>query len=279
MDDVDLDHPSVARVYDYYLGGNANYAVDRVFGEMALTAFPFVRPAAKANRLYLRRVVHYLIQRGVRQFVDIGSGVTTSDGGTHRMADELGRVKGARVVYVDHEPVTVLRSQLQLEQHGDPKRHAVVQADLREPDLLWRKVRESGVVDLRQPVAILLMAVLHVVQPGPDGTDVSAEAVARLRELMPRGSYLALSHGTTDGVSATLAHDMDEFARLYDRTPARLHWRSRAEIETFFGDLPLVEPGATWCPLWHPELARQGEEIRFTDPGESMVWVGVAHKP
>lgn len=277
MDDVDLDHPSLARVYDYYLGGSANYAVDRVFGEMALTAFPFVRPAAKANRLFLRRVVRYLTERGVRQFIDIGAGITTTDGGTHRMAGELGR--GARVVYVDNEPVTVLRTHLLLEQEGNDKRHAVVDADLREPDLLWRKVRESGAIDFRQPVAVLLMAVLHVVQPGADGADVSTQAVARLRELMPSGSYLALSHGTTDGVSGTLARDMEEFARLYDRTPTRLHWRPRAEIEAFFGDFTLVDPGPTWSCQWHPELSSgQAEEIRFTDPAESVVWVGVAHK-
>jgi S-adenosyl methyltransferase len=108
LEGVDLDHPNVARVYDYYLGGNANYAVDRIFGEKALDAFPFVGPAAKSNRLFPHWAVRYLVKQGVRQFVDIGSGVPTM-GSTHQVADEL--VSDARVVYIDNEPVAVAHSQ------------------------------------------------------------------------------------------------------------------------------------------------------------------------
>ncbi|MDQ0380388.1 SAM-dependent methyltransferase [Amycolatopsis thermophila] len=277
MDGVDLDHPNVARVYDYYLGGKANYAVDRVFAEKALEKFPFVRDAARANRLFLHRAVRYLVKRGVRQFVDIGAGVPTM-GSTHQVADELN--SGARVVYVDNEPVAVAHSQMLLEKEGDLARHRVLQADLRDPDLLWRKVSETGVIDFGQPVALLLIAVLHVTQPGPDGSDVGPAAVARYRELLGSGSYLVLSHGTADGVSASRAREMAEFGEMYDATATPVIWRPRREIEALFGDLEMVEPGATWTPLWHPEESGENApEIEFDEPNESVVWAGVGRKP
>ncbi|GAB3576561.1 SAM-dependent methyltransferase [Amycolatopsis endophytica] len=277
MEGVDLDHPNVARVYDYYLGGKANYAVDRVFAEKALASFPFVRPAAKSNRLFLHRAVRYLVKQGVRQFIDIGSGVPTM-GSTHQVADELDT--GTRVVYIDNEPVAVAHSQMLLEKEGDLARHGVIQADLRDPDLLWRKVGESEVIDLTQPVALLLIAVLHVTQPGPDGTDVGPAAVARYRELLGQGSYLVLSHGTADGVPESRAREMAEFGSMYDATATPVIWRPRGEIEELFGDLEMVEPGATWTPLWHPEEnGENAPEIEFDAPNDSVVWAGVARKP
>ncbi|NIH79754.1 SAM-dependent methyltransferase [Amycolatopsis viridis] len=276
MEGVDLDHPNVARVYDYYLGGKANYAVDRVFAEKALAAFPFVRPAAKANRLFLHRAVRYLVKQGVRQFIDVGSGVPTM-GSTHQVADELDDT--TRVVYIDNEPVAVAHSQMLLEKGGDPGRHGVIQADLRDPDLLWRKVAETGVIDLTQPVALLLIAVLHVTQPGPDGTDVGPAAVARYRELLSPGSYLVLSHGTADGVPESRAREMAEFGKMYDATATPVIWRPRAEIEALFGDLEMVEPGATWTPLWHPEEnGEHAPDVQFAEPNDSVVWAGVARK-
>ncbi|OXM64590.1 MULTISPECIES: SAM-dependent methyltransferase [Amycolatopsis] len=276
MEGVDLDHPNVARVYDYYLGGKANYAVDRVFAEKALERFPFVRPAAKSNRLFLHRAVRYLVKQGVRQFIDVGSGVPTM-GSTHQVADELDTT--TRVVYIDNEPVAVAHSQMLLEKEGDLDRHAVIQADLRDPDLLWNKVADSGVIDFAQPVALLLIAVLHVTQPGPDGTDIGPAAVARYRELLAPGSYLVLSHGTADGVPESRAREMAEFGKMYDATATPVIWRPRGEIEALFGDLEMVEPGATWTPLWHPEEnGANAPEIEFDSPNDSVVWAGVARK-
>ncbi|MGP4018686.1 SAM-dependent methyltransferase [Saccharopolyspora sp. 5N708] len=277
LEGVDLEHPNVARVYDYYLGGEANYAIDRVFGEQALAKFPFVRPAAKANRLFLHRVVRYLIKQGVRQFVDIGSGVPTM-GSTHQVADEL--VSDANCVYIDNEPVAVAHSRILLERENVTARHAVIHADLRDPDLLWRRVKETGMVDLDQPVALLLMAVLHVTQPGPDGADIGPQAVARYRELLSSGSYLAISHGTADGVPEVRKREMAEFGKMYDKSATPVLWRPHDEIEKFFGDLPLVEPGMTWTPLWHPEESGENAPvIEFDSPNDSVVWVGMARKP
>jgi hypothetical protein len=274
---VDLDHPNAARVYDYYLGGTANYAVDRAFGERALAKYPFVRPAALANRMFLRRVVRYLVKRGVRQFIDIGSGVPTMDC-THQVAEQL--TAQARVVYVDHEPVAVAHSEMLLARDGDPSRHAVVQADLRHPGQVWHKAAATGVIDPEKPLALLLIAVLHITQPGPDGTDLAPAAVAKYRELLSPGSYLAISHGTADGVPADRAREITAFGELYDTTPTPMIWRSRAEIGAFFGDLELVEPGATWSTLWHPEEnGPAAPTVAFDHPNECGLWGGVAHKP
>lgn len=272
----DTQQPNVARVYDYFLGGAANYAVDREFGKRALQRFPFVESVAKANRLFLHRTVRYLLSQGVRQFIDIGSGVPTM-GATHQIAAEAG---GARVVYVDNEDVAVAQSKLELERDGDPRRHTVVRADLREPDELWQAVATSGIVTLREPVAVLLLAVLHVKQLDDAGRDVGPASVARLRELISPGSYFALSHGTDDQVPDGRATKMAEFAAMYDHTATPVIWRSQSEIEALFGDFELVEPGMTWTPLWRPEYGDSSEpDLGFSDPSESIGWAGVARKP
>jgi S-adenosyl methyltransferase len=276
-DGVDLDRPNVGRVYDYILGGTDHYAVDRAFAERVIARFPVIRPAAMANRVFLRRVVRHLVKRGIRQFVDVGSGVPTM-GPTHEVADELR--SGSKVVYVDNEPVAVAHGHILLERDGDPTRHAVVQADLRDPTDVVHKVAATGLIDWERPVALLLIAVLHVGQPGQDGDDVAPDVVAEYRRLLPSRSYLAISHATPDGVPEATAREMTEVGRMYDSTATPLLLRSRAEIESFFGDLELVEPGATWVPLWHPEEnGPKAPQITFDNPNESMVWAGVAYKP
>ncbi|MFD2418547.1 SAM-dependent methyltransferase [Amycolatopsis pigmentata] len=275
--EIDLDRPNLARIYDYYLGGTANYAVDRVFAEKALEQFPFVRPASQSNRLFLHRAVRHLIKRGIRQFVDIGSGVPTM-GCTHQVADEL--TDDARVCYIDNEPVAVAHSRILLEDHGDLDRHTVVQADLRDTEALWDKVADTGIIDTTQPLALMMIAVLHVTQPDDTGADIGPQVVAEHRDMMPSGSYLVFSHGTADGVPEGRARQMAEFGAMYDKTATPVIWRPRAEIEEFFGDLELIEPGATWTPLWHPEeRGPSSPDIEFDDPSDSVVWAGVAYKP
>ncbi|MDI2031700.1 SAM-dependent methyltransferase [Saccharopolyspora sp. TS4A08] len=274
---VDLEHPNVARVYDYYLGGKANYAVDRVFGEKALERYPFVAAAAKANRLFLHRVVRYLCKQGIRQFIDIGSGVPTM-GSTHQVADEI--VDDASVVYVDNEPVAVAHSRILLEQEDVTDQHTVLHADLREPDRLWKQIEESGVIDIEQPVALLLLAVLHVTQPGSDGEDIGPQSVARFRELLPQGSFLVVTHGTADDVPESRKQEMADFGKMYDKSATPVIWRPHGEIEELFGDYELVEPGCTWTPLWHPEESGENAPVvEFDSPNDSVVWAGVARKP
>jgi S-adenosyl methyltransferase len=274
---VDLDHPSVARVYDYYLGGSANWAIDRQFGEKVLAQFPLLRPIAEANRVYLQRVVRHLVRQGVHQFVDIGAGIPTM-GATHTVADDL--AKDCRVVYVDNEPVAVAHSQILLDQAGDTKRHAAINADLREPDELWRQVLETGVLDQSEPIALLLIAVLHVHQPGRDGQDIGAESVGRLRQLLPSGGYLAISHITTEGIPPELDTNLAALKQMYDqRSSSNAIWRTHDEIAALFGEFSLLDPGLTWTADWHPEEASPtAPVVHFVTPNESALWAGVGRK-
>lgn len=273
---VDLDRPSVARVYDWYLGGTSNWAIDREFGKRVLTAMPILKPIAIANRLFLNRLVRYLVRLGVRQFVDIGAGIPTM-GNTHQIADEM--AGDTKVVYIDNEPVAVAHSQVLLEKNGDPTRHAAINADLRDPDRLWERVLATGVIEPEQPVALLLIAVLHVQQLDADGADIGPSVVARYRELLDSGSYLAISHGTSEGLPERVEAQLNELKAMYDAASSPVIWRRHAEIKALLGDFELVEPGMTWTSLWHPEeTGADAPSIEFDSPEESVVYVGVGRK-
>ncbi|HEV8556180.1 MAG TPA: SAM-dependent methyltransferase [Actinophytocola sp.] len=269
--------PSVARVYDYYLGGTAHRAVDREFGDRVLAAFPLVRSIAVANRIFLHRAVRWLARHGVRQFVDIGSGLPTMDS-THAVADEV--VPGATtVVYVDNDAEVVNHSRAIIETGGEPVRHAAINGDLRDPDRLWRTIANTGLINTARPVGLLVIAVLHLRQLDANGVDIGPQAIARFRELLPSGSYLALSHATKDGVPEHVRAGLAGTGQAYraHRSPAT--WRTRAEIAGLFGDFALVEPGLTWTPWWHPEETGPGApEITFGTPAESAVLAGLGRK-
>lgn len=273
---LDLDRPSVARVYDWLLGGSANWAIDREFGAKVVATVPLLKSAALANRLFLHRVVRHLVGLGVRQFVDIGSGIPTM-GNTHEVAEEA--APDSKVVYVDYEPVAVAHSRILLERHGDPARHAVVQADMRDPRELWESVAGTGVIDFSQPIALLLIAVLHMQQLDRNGVEAGPDVVAHYRKLLPSGSYLALSHITDEGVPSVMAEQLVDLRKLYEASSGPMIWRSHQEIRGMLGDFEVIEPGMTWTPLWHPEEARQDSpELEFDTPAESVVWAGVGRK-
>ena len=272
---LDLSKPSVARIYDYMLGGTANWAIDRTFGDKLVEAFPLAKPMVLANRLFLHRAVRYLVRQGVRQFVDVGSGVPTV-GNTHQVADEVS--PDTRVVYIDHEPVAVAHSTILLEQHGEPSRHAVINADLRCPEHLWEKVAETGKINFDEPIGLLLVAVLHFAQPGPDGTDVGPRSVAKLRELLPTGSYLAMSHACNEGLPEQTTAILQRLKASYDSAVTGVNWRTVAEFRDLFGDFELVEPGIVWTDLWHPEESGPNAPVADAVPGGSAIRAGVARK-
>jgi len=277
LEGVDLDHPTVARVYDWLLGGTANWAIDREFGTKVAAAFPMLKAGALSNRLFLHRAVRHLVGLGVRQFIDIGSGIPTM-GNTHEVADTV--APDSHVVYVDHEPVAVAHARLLLEEHGDPQRHAVIHGDLRDPDRLWANAQDTGVIDFDQPVAVLMVAVLHVQQRDADGAEIGPQAVARYRELMSAGSYLVISHGTDDGVAPGLPEQLAAMKQMYDSSSSPVIWRTREESRGLFGDFELLEPGMTWTQVWHPEEdGPDAPEIELDLPEESAVWCGVGRKP
>lgn len=275
--EVDLDRPNVARVYDYLLGGNINWAVDRMFGDRLVEEMPLIKQMALANRQFLNRVVAYLARCGVRQFLDIGSGIPSA-GNTHEVADEIST--DTHVVYVDNEAIAVAHGEELLDAVGDPGRHAVVEADLRNPDDLWDKAMATGILEPEEPIAMLLISVLHSAQPGLDGQDLSYRSLARYRELLPSGSYLAISHGAIEGVPPHIARELERAVAMFERSGTKLILRSHADIERFMGEFTLVEPGMVWTPQWHPneQTASLPPMVPFNDPSESIVWAGVARK-
>jgi hypothetical protein len=268
----------VAGVYDYYLGGNANSASDRQFGNTVMATFPLVRLIALANRIFLHRAVRHLMRLGIRQFVDVGSGMPTM-GNTHAIAEEFDS-GAATVVYVDNDPGTVAHSRFLIGQTGDPARHAVIHADLRDPDRLWQRVADTGLIQLTEPVALLFIAVLHIRQLDGAGRDVAPRSLARYRELLSHGSYLALSHATKEHVPDHIGAKLSDLGPMYAARISQVRWRSRDDIAQFFGDFELLPPGITWTPLWHPEESAPGSPVvTFTSPGESAVLAGIGRKP
>ncbi|OLB76574.1 MAG: hypothetical protein AUI14_18275 [Actinobacteria bacterium 13_2_20CM_2_71_6] len=258
---VDMERPSAARIYDYLLGGSHNFAADRDVARKAIAAMPDLPVQAQANRAFLRRAVQYVAQAGIRQFLDIGSGIPTL-GNVH----EVGRraVDGARVVYVDIDPVAVAHSRALVSADDGV---TVIQEDLRRPDRIVDHADLCAVLDLDQPVAVLMVAILHVI---PD-TDDPFGIVARLRDRLASGSYLVVAHGTDDSRPV----EVEELRRLSEKTATPMTLRTHAEVAPFFAGFELVEPGLVWAPQWHPDAADDiGEH-----PERSSNLVGVGRKP
>jgi hypothetical protein len=277
---VHLDTPSVARVDDYFLGGSTNWEVDRSFGDQILERFPLVRRIAFANRLFLNRVVRHLMGQGVRQFLDIGSGVPSA--GTHAIADEWAiharRRPDARVVFVDNDPVAVAHTELILDHEGDRRRHAVVNADLRDPETLWELALDTELLDLEQPVAVLLVGFLHLRQPDADGNEVGPDSVATLRELVPSGSYVVITHVSDDeGLPDDALATLTGLQQLYDES---ITWRSRTEIESMLDGYRMVDPGWTAAIEWRAEeTGPSAPAVSLPARCNEIIWAGVGMKP
>jgi hypothetical protein len=275
---VDITRPSIARIYDYYLGGKTNWMADEIFAEKVIKQLPIVQDMALANRQFLNRAVAYLCDSGVRQFLDIGAGVP-SVGNTHQVADSV--AQGCRVVYVDNEPIAVAHARDLLDRGGDPDRQTMIEADLRDPDDLWSKALDSGLLDPDEPVGLLMIAVLHIAQPHQvDGTELGPTAVARYRELVPPGSYLAISHATDDGIPPQQAEQLNKVIEMYEKSSGSAILRTRDQIAEFMGDFEVVDPGMAWTPEWHPEYQRfaLSADVHFAQASEAAVWAGVAQK-
>jgi S-adenosyl methyltransferase len=236
---VDLDRPNAARVYDYYLGGAHNFAVDRQMAAQALAGWPELPLIMRANRSFLRRAVRFLARSGVRQFLDLGSGIPTVGNVNHVAHAED---PPARVVYVDIDPVAVAHSRAILD--GDA-RVTAVQADLRSPDLVLDLATREGGLDLTQPVAVLLVAVLHFVPEADDPAGV----IARYRDATAPGSAIAICHATADGQGDRA----DQHRALYARTPTPMTMRSRAAVGRLLAGYDVVEPGLVYMSLWRPD--------------------------
>jgi hypothetical protein len=246
--EVNEEQPNVARVYDYLLGGSHNFAADRAMAEQVLAVVPNTRRIAQANRAFLRRAVAFLATNGVTQFLDLGSGIPTV-GNVHEIAQDAH--PGARVLYVDIEPVAVTHSATMLADNPDAD---VIRADLRDPDTVLDAVRRGGLLDLSAPIALLAVSVLHFV---PDA-DLPQRLLARYRDALAPGSYLTLSHLTPVGLSADEA---SEGTAIYERSSSALTLRPVEEIAAMFDGYTLVEPGLAPVEHWRPDEPVSGPSL------------------
>ena len=250
--DIDTTRPHPARMYDYYLGGKNNYLVDREAAAAVLKAAPEVRAMARENRAFLQRAVRFLVAgAGIRQVIDIGTGIPAA-GNVHEIASQV--TAGVRVAYVDNDPIVHVHANALLTGGSNA---SIVLADLRDPAAILTKVAE--LIDFTEPVALLLIAILHFVtdqeEPG--------RIVTAFRDALPAGSYLALSHGTADFHEETA---VSEVTTVYEHATAPLVLRSHPQVSAFFEGFELVEPGLVQVPLWRPggrpprpaELAKLG---------------------
>jgi hypothetical protein len=261
-----VERPSVARVYDYYLGGSHNFAVDRELARKIVEMTPETVQVARANRAFLRRAVRFCVQAGIRQFLDIGSGIPTV-GNVHNVAQDLDPL--AKVVYVDIDPVAVAHSRAIL---ADNDLATVIQADLRDPGGILDHPEVQSLLDLTEPVAVLMVSVLHLI---PDEDD-PAGIVGKFAAAVAPGSYLVLSHLMLPdrGLAEDEAAKLDTAREQYARTATQLSMRSRQEITDLLAGWELVEPGLTHLSMWRPDSPEDVE----VGPGGAAFLAGVGRK-
>ncbi|MFD9561073.1 SAM-dependent methyltransferase [Streptomyces sp. NPDC059994] len=246
---IDISVPSVSRIYDYYLGGSHNFEVDREAARKAMEFIPGLPKVMQANRAFMRRAVRFALDEGITQFLDIGSGIPTF-GNVHEVA-QSGATE-ARVVYVDHDPVAVAHSRAVLDGN---ERAGVLAADLRKPQDILTSPEVGSLLDLEQPVALLLVAVLHFVE---DSDDPRA-AVAELRDALAPGSLLILTHAAYEGIP--LSEDRAGGAvGVYRNIRNPLVMRTSDEIATFFDGFEMIAPGLVQMPMWRPESSPEQED-------------------
>ncbi|MFC7840787.1 SAM-dependent methyltransferase [Streptomyces sp. NPDC001046] len=246
---IDISVPSVSRMYDYYLGGSHNFEVDREAARRAMEFMPGLPKIMQANRAFMRRAVRFAAAEGITQFLDVGSGIPTF-GNVHEVAQAAR--PGARVVYVDHDPVAVAHSQAVLAGNDDA---GVVAADLLKPQEILRSAEVERLIDLNRPVALLLVAILHFVEDEDDPYG----AVRELTEALAPGSMLLLTHASYEGIPLP-PERAGGAVDVYEDIRNPLIMRSREEIARFFEGYDMVEPGLVAMPRWRPDTAPEDED-------------------
>jgi hypothetical protein len=259
---VDTKRANPARVYDYLLGGTHNFLADQDAARAILAVEPNSRPGARANRAFLGRAVRFMAAQGIRQFLDIGSGIPT-EGNVHEIAQQA--ALGARVAYVDNDPVAVAHALAMLDRNADA---GIAEADLREPRQILADHEVRRHIDLARPAGLLLSMVLHFISDDEDPW----RTVATLRDALAPGSYLVLAHLTNES-RPSVAQAAET---VYNRSVSTdIHMRSRAEILRFFDGFDLVDPGLVYMTQWRPDSP---DDVR-DDPSQFWVLVGVGRKP
>ena len=248
-----------ARVYDYLLGGKDNYAADRAATEAYLKIDPDLTFSARANRAFLGRAVRYLAEAGIRQFLDIGTGIPTA-GNTHQVAQSV--APESRVVYVDYDPIVLAHARALLTS-GEAGATEYIDADLRDTEAILAQAGQ--LLDFSRPVAVTLISLLHAI---PDADDPYA-IVARLLDAVPSGSYLAISHAGSDLLDREMLESLEGAWR--GRMQQQITWRTREQVLRLFAGTDLVEPGLVRVEEWRPD----------SGPGDgrkSAYWAAVGRK-
>jgi hypothetical protein len=257
---IDPSVAHIARIQDYWLGGKDHFEADRIAGDEAIAQLPDMVGSVRNTRAFLGRTVRFLVrERGVRQFLDVGTGIPTASN-THEVAQRV--APASRIVYVDNDPMVLAHARALLTSSAEG-RCAYIDADIRDPQKILDTAAE--VIDFAEPVGVVLMAVLQFV---PDDDDPYG-LVRRLMAAMPAGSYLVISHPAADLQAAAMA---GMATRLNQLMAQRVKPRSKAEVTGFFDGLDLVEPGVIRCPEWRPDHPEDAA-------GKSTMWGGVAEKP
>jgi hypothetical protein len=249
----------IARVYNYWLGGKDNYAADRKAGHAVMAAYPDIKAGVRANRAFLARVVRYLARdAGIRQFLDIGTGIPTANN-THEVAQT--EAPASRIVYVDNDPIVLAHARALLTSTPQGATE-YIDADLRETETILSEA--ANTLDFSRPVAVMLIAILHLIAD----TDAPYAIVQQLLNAVPSGSYLALSQVASDIEPEKTAEGARRYNQLaHDST----NHRSLAEVMRFFDGLELIEPGLVAVQQWRPD-----SEIEARTP--SAMWGGVGRK-
>jgi hypothetical protein len=257
MPDIDASKPHIARIYDFWLGGRDNFAADRVAAKLAIAASPTVLPGVRANRRFLGRVVRYMAAAGIRQFLDIGTGIPTA-GNTHLVAQSID--PRARVVYVDNDPIVLSHSMAMLKSTTMPP--VYIHADARDTATILTKA--AGTLDLTEPVGVLLIAILHCIQSEDD----PYQLVKDLMAAVPYGSFLAISHPAPDQETEA-SHAQDSLTQSIGQP---ITFRTRDEVTRFFDGLYLLEPGVVPVEQW-----RTDSDLDLDSPPTAM-WAALGKK-
>ena len=255
---IDATIPNPARVYDYLLGGKDNFEVDRVTAHAGMGAFPKIAKSAQASRAFLARVVSYLAESGIRQFLDIGTGLPSANN-VHEVAQSVAPT--SKIVYVDNDPVVLLHARTLLTSTPEGVTE-FVDADMGETRTVLREAART--LDFSQPVAVLLLGILHFLRDDQQAADIIGE----LMQAVPAGSYLAICHLTAD-----IYPEMTELARRVNERQAHspLILRDHAQVTGFFNGLELIPPGVVQASKWRPD-----SDLQAAAP--AALWAGVARK-
>jgi hypothetical protein len=264
---IDANLPSPDRIYDAYLDGSHNTAVDRAFVEQVEKILPPIKAIARNNRSFLRRAVRAAVDAGITQFLDIGSGAPTV-GNVHDIA--LAANPRAHIVYVDANMIAVQSSKIKLAEQRVTDRVTIIEEDLRNPDRILDHPETRALIDFDQPVCVLMVALLHFI----GDEDRPVEVIGQYRDRLAAGSRLGLSHLSCDDAPKEQRDQVEAFTDAYKNTSTRLYHRTKAEVTAMFTGWELESPGVVHLPDWRPDNPSDLDSGAY-----HLAWCGVGRKP